>query len=80
MVWFVALLGSTLEFERLIEVHGLETWQEQEIAGDDEDRALNACLDGWNPGNSLRSRPACARPCLALPVPDLSAMHYAHEA
>ena len=55
VVWSVALLGSTLEFERLMEVHGLETWQEQEIAGDDEDRALNACLVGWNPGNSLRS-------------------------
>ena len=35
-VRFAALLGSTLEFERLMKAHGLETRQEQEITGDDE--------------------------------------------
>ena len=33
---FAALLGSTLEFERLMKAHGLETRKEQETTGDDE--------------------------------------------
>ena len=35
-VRFAALLGSILEFERLMKAHGLETLQEQQITGDDE--------------------------------------------
>ena len=35
-VRFATLLGSTLEFERLMKAYGLETKQEQGITGDDE--------------------------------------------
>ena len=35
-VRFAALLGSTLEFERLMKAHGLETRKKQGMTGDDE--------------------------------------------